>query len=257
MGRRQVIIFKRFIAFGVFALSAVLYSPYLSASEALGLAQEFLDQASAPLFAAADIAPELRFSIIAVEGERPVATMLGEERGEISLAVFRLAETPEEIAAAIARIIGEKETRLPMLDARKGYKIRPRFPSGDRLRGSVTSVDEAIARPGIAAAEDTLNWRGGYGPSVEEIRAHARKLDSYAISLLREAGLRGDSLLRLYEAMAADGASLFERDDFEGRKILLEQISWLRERLDEKDSRKPYWRALDDKLAAIKAEIGF
>lgn len=241
----------------MFALPAAFYAPGLSASEALDLAQNLLDQAAEPLFEAAEIEPELRFRIVAVEGERPVATMLGDDRAEISLAVFRLAEAPEEIAAAIARVIGQKETKLPSLGARKGYKIRPRFPSSDRLRGSVTSVDEAIARPGIAAAEDTLDRRGGYGPSVEEIRVHARNLDSYAITLLRKAGLRGDSLLHLYEAMAADGAGLFERDDFEGRKILHEQISWLRERLDERDGRKPYWRALDDQLAATKAALGY
>lgn len=255
MSGRQVIFYRQFAVSVVLILLGTIYSAGARGGEALDKAQDLLDQVAQPLFAAAGVEPELRFEIAVVEGNRPVASMLGRDRAEISVAVFLLADTPEELAAAVARVIGEKEIQQPSLGSRKGYKFRPRLPNRDRLRGSVTSVDEAIAQSGIRAAEDTLKRQGGYGPATEEIRAHARNLDNHAVSLLRKAGLHGTALIHLYEAMAAQGAGLFERDDYEGRQILHEQIEWLRERVESNDNyaRSPQWMVLDTKLDAVQA----
>lgn len=251
----ETIIFRQFVICALLVLPVAFHSAHLTALETPDMAQDLLDQMSGPLFDAAGIDQELRFTIVVVDDDQPVARMVGDDKGEVSLGVFRLADTPEEVAAAVARVIGEKETRLPQLSGSKGYKFRARLPSRSRLRGAVTSVDEAIAQPGITAAEETLDRRGGYGPALEQIRVHARNLDSFAIGLLRKADIGGDALLHLYEAMAANGAGLFERGDFEGRKILHEQIAWLRDRIEENDGRTPYWRSLDDEFSSLKTSL--
>ncbi|WP_188873314.1 hypothetical protein [Iodidimonas muriae] len=224
------------------------------ASDVTKKAQGLVDQISPSLFEAAGIAPELRFPITVIEGDRPIAMMVGERHGEISTDVFVLADFPEEVAAALARIIAEKQAGRPALANRKGYKFSTRAPGRDTLRGSITSVDEAVAQSSERAAFDTLKSKSGFGPPVEEIRATARNLDGLAVELLRKVGTTGVPLMTLYEAMAISGAGLFERNDYEGRQILREQIGWLRERVsnDEDGGRAPRWMAMDTDLNAIK-----
>ncbi|WP_281301516.1 MULTISPECIES: hypothetical protein [unclassified Iodidimonas] len=239
------------IMLGVFASFA------LRAQDGLNEAQAYVDAVSVPLFEAARIEPELRFPIKVIEDERPVAVMLGKSEGQISTAVLLLADQTEEVAAALARIIAEQQIDPRRSTGKRGYKMKMHAPGDDRLRGSLTSVDEAFARSSERAARETLNNREGYGPATEEIRMRARDLDSYVVELLRKADASGRPLMTLYEKMSRMGAGLFERDDYDGRMVLNEQIKWLADRvaMDADAQSSPIWQAMDDDLRAVQQSL--
>lgn len=227
----------------------------IAADDPVVAAEALLREIAAPVFEAADIAPELQVPVKLIRDDVPTAAIYGQDHARISSALFLMASTPEELAAVIARLIASQKIDMAGSSTDKRFRIRAKVPSQSVLRGSITSVDEAMAAPGIEAARDTLNRRGPAGPSVEEIRSRAQRMDGEAIGILRVAGLSGESLLSLYRRMVRDGAGLFERNDYEGRRILAEQIPWLNERVDPAETRPDLWQALDARLSQIQQDL--
>ncbi len=219
-------------------------------------AEELIARIAKPVFAAAEMAADKRFEIRVVHDDTVRAVVVKKSRAIVSDSLFRLVEHPEEIAAIVAHLIAAAEIDGPGRVFSSGFQVKAQPPSKSAYSGMSASVDERLAYRSEQAAMDTVKRSGAFGPSEEEIRAHARKLDTYTIEILRRAGLPGAPLLSLYERMADAGAGLFERDDFLGRRILLEQIRWLRKREEPTPRRTDFWIALDDDLKAARAALG-
>ncbi len=219
-------------------------------------AAELIARIAEHVFAAAEVAPDKRFEIRVVHDDEVRAVVVRESRATVSDSLFRLVERPEEIAAIVAHLIAAAEIEGPGKVFPSGFRVKTRPPSKSAYSGMSASVDERLSERSREAAMDTVKRSGAFGPSEEEIRTHAQKLDAYTIEILRRVGLSGTPLQSLYERMADAGAGLFERDDFLGRKILLEQIRWLRKRKEPTPRRSVFWTALDDDLKAAKAALG-
>lgn len=246
---------RRFRALG--AIFAILVFPVMGAAgQADDEAAAFLAAVAEPIFEGAAISPEMRPTFSLIEDDAPAAALYGGRDARLTTGLVLLVETPEELAAAIARLLALERIEMAGASTDKRFRVRARLPSQSALRGSISSVDEAMAAPGIEAARETLKNRHADGPSVEEIRSRARRADAEALELLRAATVPDAALLTLYRHLSRAGGSLFERADYEGRRILIEQIGWLEERVEEGESaRRPEWRDLDSRLVALKQSL--
>ena len=252
---------RRFPPLVLLALSVALAAPAASAvaaeeTEKGSPAEELIARIAEPVFAAAEVAPDKRFGIRIVHDDEMRALVVRTSRATVSDRLFRLVERPEEIAAIVAHLIAAAEIDGPGRVFPSGFQVKTQPPSKSAYSGMSASVDERLSERSREAAMDTVKRSGAFGPSEEEIRAHAQKLDAYAIEILRRGGLSGAPLLSLYERLADNGGGLLDRDDFLGRKILLEQIRWLRKRKEPEPRRTDFWTALDDDLKAAKAALG-
>lgn len=220
--------------------------------EAAGLLARIAD----PVFEAAEVAPELRFGFEVTAADRYRAILVDDRTASVSLSLFLLAETPEMVAALVARLIAAGEIGDSGKTFLSGFRYRTRPPSDSAYVGRSPSLQADVTRRSVEAAEDTLRGRpGGGGPSIEEIRSLAEKRDAQAVELLRRAGLSSHALLALYRKLAAAGGGLFDRDDYNGRIVLGEQITWLEKRTDPEPSRTANWQRFDEDLAAVRADL--
>ncbi|MFQ5347633.1 MAG: hypothetical protein ACE5ED_07290 [Rhodothalassiaceae bacterium] len=224
--------------------------------EARAAAAAFLARIADPVFDAAEVDPEKRLTIDVVADDDIRAVVVKKSRAIVSDSLLRLVERPEEAAAIIAHLVAAAEIDGPNRVFPSGFRVETRPPSKSAYSGMSSSVDERLAERSQAAALDTVKRAGAFGPSEEEIRAHAQRIDAYTIEILRRLGLSSAPLQALYERMADAGAGLLERDDFLGRKILAEQIRWLRERTEPVPGRTEFWLQFDDDLKAVKTALG-
>lgn len=219
-------------------------------------AERLLERVAEPVFEAAEVPPEMRFGFSIEDGNRHRAVLVEDSMASVSLPLFLLAESPEELAALVARLIAAGEIAGSGKTFLSGFRFKTRPPSDSAYVGRSPDLQADLTRRSVEAAEDTLRTRSGTGgPSIEEIRTLAEKRDAQAVELLRRAGLSSHDLLTLYRKLAAAGGGLFDRDDYNGRVVLGEQIAWLEKRTDPVPSRTEDRERLDAELAEVRARL--
>lgn len=242
--------------FPIAGLAALVFGLASAMAQEFDEAERLLARIAEPLFEAAEVPPELRFGFAIEPGDRHRAVLLDDGTAVVSLPLFLLAESPEELAAAVARLAAAREIGVSGKTFLSGFRFRTRPPSDSAYVGRSPDLQADVTRRSVTAAEDTLRTRSGStGPSIEEIRELAEKRDVRAIELLRRAGLSSHDLLTLYRKLAAAGGGLFDRSDYNGRIVLGEQIAWLAKRTDPVPARTADWQGFDGALAAVRADL--
>lgn len=256
---RRAVIFARILVFAVLAFFAAAFFAVAQpeADGPLARAEALSNTVAARLFEAIDLADKRRFHVTVSHAAAPRAVLIREKQGELTAGLIDLVETPEELAAAVAHMIAALQVEGPRGLGAQRFRVETRAPGRSDHGGWVTGVGESIIGRSEAAALSTLRRDGAYGLSQEETLRRALQVDARTVEILDRAGLTAAALRSLYAKLRRRAGGNLERQDFEGRQLVAEQIAWLDKRLDgaapARDAQR--WRDLDADLEAVKAAL--